>query len=189
MRHFLSLLTCYFCLILSAYTQGKCDIVFQGIDLSTKAYRIEIAPEHFFNHTPKEIKQELRSDNLISATGQLVQNDEVIALHMNMDISSLIAPQEYGAIDRGAELRVILLNGKEVKLTCYAGSPGVKKNDNTGYLYPVGYTVEGKHTKQLLKSEIDKIGIQWSSGYEEYTIYEVDFFINQIECLQAAKPN
>jgi len=35
--------------------------------------------------------------------------------------------------------------------------------------------------------EIDKIGIQWSSGYEEYTIYEVDFLTSQLSCLKQIK--
>lgn len=171
-------------------TKNDCNILFQGIDLSTKTYRVEVAPNYLFSHTPQEIKAELQSENLITTYGQLLQNDKVMALHLNMEINSQIAQKEYGSITSGAELRIILINGKEVKLSCYAGSPGVKKKDNTGYIYPIGYNLENKHIKQLLKSEVDKIGIQWSSGYEEYTIYEVDFFINQITCLQSAqKPN
>ena len=167
-----------------------CDIIFQGIDLSTKAYRIEIGPDLLFNHTPREIKQELQSDNLITVSGQIVQNDKIVALHLNMNIASLIAQKEYGSINVGAEMRITLLSGREVRLRCYAGSKGVKKENNTGYIYPIGYELDKRAIKQLKKSEIDRIGIQWSTGYEEYTIYEIDFFVNQLACLQSAtKPN
>jgi hypothetical protein len=35
-----------------------------------------------------------------------------------------------------------------------------------------------------MKSEIDKVGIEWSSGYEEYEVYEVDAILAQLNCFE-----
>ena len=56
------------------------------------------------------------------------------------------------------------------------------------YIYPISFPLERSHLRALSRMEIDKIGIQWSSGYEEYTVYELDFFIKQIECLRQTTP-
>lgn len=171
---------------------APCDVLSNGIDLQTKSYRIEIAPEQFFNHTPPEIKNELQSGNLIQCSGQIVKMDDEAALHLNLRINSQQAKEVYGSIHQQFILKVILIDGKEVKLNCFAGSQGVLSPDKSGYIYPIGYALPNRALKTLAKKEIDKIGIQWTTGYEEYIIYNVDFLMNQIACLQQAsrkKPN
>ncbi len=167
--------------------QSPCNIVFNGIDLETKNHRIEIGRAMIFQHTPTEVKNELQDGNLIHVGGQIVQVSNEAALHLNIRIDSKIAKDFYGSVEVGNLLKITLLDGKEIKLKCYAGSGGVPTSDKSGFIYPLGYTLEKKHLKQLAKLEMDQIGIQWSSGYEDYPIYEIDFFINQIECLQNAQ--
>ena len=102
-----------------------------------------------------------------------------------------IAPSHYGEVVNDHILKITLLNGKEIQLRCYAGSKGVLNTEKSGYIYPLGYKVSKSDMRALKKMEVDKIGIQWSSGYEEYVIYEVDFFQNQISCLNQTtqRPN
>lgn len=172
--------------------QKNCEVVHDGVDLQTKEYRIELAPDLWFNYTPPQIKNELQEDNLINTTAQLVKVEDVTTLHLNMKVNSLQAQKAYGSIDAGDILKITMINGREVNLKCYAGSSGVMNQNRKSFIYPVGYTLEKSDLRVLAKKEIDKIGIQWSSGYEEYTIYEVDFFMNQISCLKQIedqKPN
>ena len=168
-------------------TSDACNIVYNGIDLDTKNHRIEIGRSMIFQHTPPEVKGELQEGNLLHVAGQIVQINNEPSLHLNIRIDSKIAKDFYGTVETGNIMKITLLNGKEIQLKCYAGSGGVPTADKSGFIYPLGYKLENKHLKQLSKLEMDKIGIQWSSGFEEYPIYEIDFFINQIECLQRAQ--
>jgi len=169
------------------YSQTKCDVLYDGIDLTTKTYRVEMAPAMIFNHTPPEVKNNLQTSNLIKCRGQIVQIQDDVSLHLNIQINSLMAPKVYGSLDVGALLKVILIDGKEIELQNYASSAGVPTEDKKAYIYPVAYKLSNRTVKQLSKMEIDKIGIQWSSGYEEYTIYEVDFLTSQLSCLKQIK--
>jgi len=172
--------------------QIPCDIAYDGIDLSSKLYRTEVAPSFVFNHTPPEVKNDLQTTNLINCRGQLVQIENKLSLQLNIQVNSLMAQKAYGSIDKGSLLKVTLVDGKEVELKCYASSKGTPTEDEKAYTYPVAYELTGRMPKQLVKKEIDKIGVQWSSGYEEYVIYEVDFLMNQLSCLKQAreqKPN
>ena len=41
---------------------------------------------------------------------------------------------------------------------------------------------------ELIKDlELDMLAIIWSSGYEEYPIYEIDLLLRQLECIKKAK--
>ena len=177
----------------SLHGQGdNCSYVFNGIDLQTKQYLIEVAPESFFNYTPPEIKNDLQEENLIQCRGQIVKADDQASLHLNIQINSLKAQEYYGTIDAGYILKVIFLDEQELSLKCAAGSKGVMPRNQKNYIYPVGYKLSSREIRMLSKKEIDKIGIQWSSGYEEYPIYEIDFLMNQVLCLNQAeqqKPN
>lgn len=164
--------------------QSDCEVVFDGIDLQTRNYRVEISPNLLFNYTPPQLKNDLKQDNLMNCDAQIVSIEGKPSLHMNLRVNSLQAVKHFGSVEKNHLLKVILVNGKEIELKCYAGSKGVLVQDQKAYIYPLGYTLTNKDLKNLKKKDIDKIGIQWSSGYEEYPIYEVDFFINQIACLE-----
>ncbi len=169
----------------------ECNILHHGIDLQTKSFKTEIAPGHLFNFSPPELKNDLQQDNLMNCRGQFVQIDNEKSLNLNIQLNSLLAQERYGTIERDFILKITFLNGKDVELKCIAGSKGVLSNKGKAYVYPVAYSVTGRVAKSLSKNLVDKIGIQWSSGYEEYAIYEVDFFTNQLQCLNQTlqKPN
>ena len=166
---------------------NDCEIIENGIDLKTKRYRIEVGRKTLLRHTPREIKDQLQEENLLNILGHLVKEDDDLALHLNVKVNSLVAREHFGSVNQGNVLHIILLDGKEIKLTCFAGSDGVMNQDRNGYVYPICYSLDSRQLKQLAKLEIDKIGMQWSSGYEEYPVYEVDFFLNQIACLNRAQ--
>lgn len=170
--------------------QSKCNIIHNGIDLQTKLKRIELGPQLIFNYSPPEVKNTLQEGNLMECTGQIVQVENDLFFNLNIRLNSLLSQERYGSVESEALLKIILIDGKELELSCYAGSKGVATNDGA-FIYAVGYNLSKRTMRQLMNKEIDKFGIQWTSGYEEYTIYEVDVLQNQIACLNRAtqKPN
>lgn len=171
---------------------STCEVIEDGIDLQTKSYRLALAPTLLFNYTPPQIKNDLQENNLLTTQGQIVKIDDQVSLHLNLKVNSLKAQSFYGEVKQENILKVTLINGREITLKCYAGSKGVLSQDRKSYIYPLGYHLSKSDMRALKKKEIDKIGIQWSSGYEDYTIYEVDFFMNQLACLEEVnqqKPN
>ena len=49
------------------------------------------------------------------------------------------------------------------------------------------YYIDGDNKKELSDKEVDKVGIMWTSGFEEYDIYEVDFITKHLDCLAHGK--
>jgi hypothetical protein len=162
---------------------NTCTVLYDGIDLKTKKYRKELAPEHLFYYSPRELKNDLQSENLLKAQAQLLKIEENVYFNMNVEIYSQNAAQRYGQVNPGDILNITTIDGKSYKLSCKAGSKGEKSAKANSYIFALSYEMDKSSLKSLQKMEIDHIGIQWSSGYEEYTIYEVDFLTKQIACL------
>ena len=49
--------------------------------------------------------------------------------------------------------------------------------------YPIDPSVLGL----LQNSEIESVRVFWSSGYEEYPVFNLDFFQKQLKCLDGAR--
>ena len=49
------------------------------------------------------------------------------------------------------------------------------------------YYIDKNTEKVLATSELDTMRLNFTSGYEDYVIYNVDFFTRQLACLNAVK--
>lgn len=160
-----------------------CNILYDGIDYVSKKYKKELAPAHLFYYSPRQLKNDLQQENLLVAQAQLMQIDETIFFNINVEVYTQYAAHKYGDVKNGNLLMITTIDGKSHKLYCKTGSAGVKSSVNNSYIYALSYEIDKSALKSLQKIEIDRLGIEWSSGYEEYVIYEVDFLTKQIACL------
>jgi hypothetical protein len=54
-------------------------------------------------------------------------------------------------------------------------------------IYRTYFSMDKGELKKLQKSEVIKVRMLWSIGYEDYEVNELDFFINQLNCLEQVK--
>ena len=168
---------------------SKCDMAYDGIDLKTKKYRSETMPAPWFEYTPSELKNQLRENDLMECTAQVALLGDKYFINLNIQINSMIAEKEYGSIERGNILQILFVDGKEITLKGRNASQGILNQQRNGYVYAVAYTLPENHFKKLRSIEVDKIGIQWSSGLEKYVIYELDLIMNQLNCIINKREN
>ena len=165
------------------FVTNGCQIIFDGIDIKSKQYKKEIAPSYFFSYTPAAIKNELKTNHLIWVEAQLVRLETQEYLNLNIHLYSQTASDHYGIIEPNSKLIIKAISGKKIELLSRSKGIPHKEHHRSSYVYAVSYPLDKSKMKKLGAEEIDKVGIQWSSGYEEYTIYEVDFLMNQLACL------
>lgn len=94
------------------------------------------------------------------------------------------AREAYGFIEKGSVLIVKLLDGSFVTLS--AGQMDKGSYDTTTELltYQVYYPLERSQIQALRRGEVDSIILFWSTGYEEYPVFNLNFFANQFSCLE-----
>jgi hypothetical protein len=162
---------------------NNCNIRSTSVDEFSKKKMVVMEPAEFFSFTPEEIKSYLEDRDFISCNANLSTRPGLSFLTLKFTIASDNARKNFGVLEQGSLLRIMLLDGSTVNL--YNGRFDAGKLDpytgNT--IYESNYIIDKEKEKLLSKKEIDKIRVVWSTGFEDYIIYNVDFFINQYDCL------
>lgn len=162
----------------------KCNLTFDDIDEFSGKKRREVAKEGLFSHTAEEMRPFFKDRHYITCQAYLSSlSGGYTYLSLEIKIANENAQRDYGMIEKGSILNIKLLNNDNIKLFNNKTDVGVINELDRSVTYFAQYIISSGNEKSLRKSEIDKIRMIWSSGYEDYEVHNVDFFTNQLNCL------
>ncbi len=167
-----------------------CNLAYDGVDEFTGKRRWEMPKQVFFAHTSERLKPFFKEKNHITVEGFLSGasgNGGTYYLNLNIIILSEMAQREFGVLEKASILSLKLINGNTVKLFNTKTSTGSVDKVEKLVEYRAQYMINSDNLKSLRKSEVDKARIVWGTGYEDYEVYNLDFFIDQIDCLEKNK--
>ena len=155
---------------------------------SGKKNKIKIAataPQLIFSHTDKKLEQYFPKRNFITGYGSLRrQTGGMLYLNLTVVIASPKAGSLFGIINRGAPLVLTLLDGTNIHLRNQLPATSGWDARSHSYLYQCSFPIGIKEERLLRAIEVDKIQVVWSKASDEYEIFELDFFINHLNCLE-----
>ncbi len=164
----------------------QCEFTFHGIDEFTNTPKKELREELFFSFTDARLKPYLKDRDYISCKGYLSSIAGGFRyLTLIYTIASKNASREYGYIKNGSLLNLKLLDGATVSLFTQSENQGILDPRTGDTVYKVRYPIDYQKEKVLTRSGIDKVRVVWSSGYEDYEVFNIDFFANQLKCLNS----
>ena len=161
-----------------------CRIAFEGNDESTGRWRRDLEKQLLFTHTDERLrvylkdKAYLRCEAFLTSLGGGFQ-----FLTLQFSFAYPNAREAYGIIEKGSVLTIKMLNGQFVNLRSGAMDKGSYDLKSEILTYRVHYPIDRSQSNILRKSEVDTVLVFWSSGYEEYEVYNMDFFMKQLKCL------
>ncbi len=162
-----------------------CQIASDKIDDFARIRRVDYAFQPLFQHTNDQLRPYLKGEDYIIGDGFLSRlSDGRYLFTLEITIASQYAQQEFGMLEKGAPLTIGLLNGTKVRVTNLASSLGTQDPATNYITYIARCELGPKDRKLLSKGEVDKIRVVWSTGYEDYEVYEMDFFKTQLQCLE-----
>lgn len=165
--------------------QPNCRFTFEGIDPKTQRVRRDLEPQPLFNFTDEKLRIFLKDKEYLRCRGFLSAVDGGFRLlTLEFAFASPNAREAYGFIEKGSMLTIKLLDGNFVNLTSGAMDRGSYDTQNGVLTYRVQYPIDFSLLPFLQKSEVDKVRVFWSSGFEEYEVYNLDFFTRQLACLE-----
>ncbi len=160
-----------------------CTFVYSGVDEFTQKEKRQLTAELLFTQTDKRLKPYMKNKEYVTCRGFLTSlSGGFRYLTLEFDIASRTARQEYGHLKSGSLLNIKLLNGETVSLFSQGDSPGTIGTGQTT-TYSVKYPLDFQKEKIFKKSEIDMVRVVWSTGFEDYEVYNIDFMIKQLACL------
>ena len=160
-----------------------CEIVFDGYDKEIGSDRREVKTQPFFSYSQEKMKPYFKTEDYLSCDANISKVDKNYFLTLKIRIRSKDASKTYGLLRANENINIKLINGRNVYAKNINSDSG-KIESYTGHtLYTGIFLLKKSDINDLKKYYLDNIGIIWSSGYEEYNIYNVDFLTNQIKCL------
>ena len=165
----------------------QCGIEENGVDPKTLKSKIKIANETLIEYTHPKLASFYKKDSYLTADAGLMLIDKSYFLVLDIVINSRDAVRTYGTIQNGAPLKAELINGESAYMFAVSEFEGNPIPNEDKIKYQAIFVVNKADYKLLKKSEISKLGLLWSSGYEEYEIYNIDLVMNQLECLDKYK--
>jgi len=162
----------------------ECRMLFVGKDEFTGKLHREVAPQIFFNHTPDALRKYLPNTEYLTCLGNLVSMEGGFRfLNLEFIIVSPNAKRSFGSLPQNSTLTIKLLDGTAIRLQNKIEDSGMYDSKLKSFIYRGQYAINTGQEKLLRKEEVDKVRVVWSSGYEDYEVYEVDFLKDQFKCL------
>ena len=162
-----------------------CMFTHNEIDKFTGRLRRDLQPVLLFTHTPKDLRPFLRDREYITCKGYLADlSDGLLFMSLEFSIASNNAQASFGGIPSGSILSILMMNGETIRLINSKSDAGYFDAAQGAYIYRSQFQISGLQEKFLQTGEMDQFRVIWATGYEDYEVFELDFFRNQINCLR-----
>ncbi len=162
-----------------------CSIVFDGKDERTGRNRRDVQQQILFSYTDERLRPYLKDKEYLRCEGFLTSiGGGFRYLTLVFTFAYPNAREAYGFIERGSVLTIKQLDGNFVNLFSGKMDRGSYNTKTELLTYRVHYPIDRGQLNLLENGETDAIRVFWSSGYEEYEVYQLDFFQSQLNCLE-----
>lgn len=161
-----------------------CKLAYEGVDADTRQLRRDVQKQLLFSHTDERLRMVLKDREYLRCEGFATSIGGYRFITLQFTFAYPNAREAYGFIEKGSILTVKMLDGSFVNLRSGKMDKGSFDTLSNVLTYNVHYPIDRSQISMLLNSEVDSILVFWSSGYEEYEVFEIDFFINQLACLE-----
>ncbi|MEP6795754.1 MAG: hypothetical protein ABJB16_15600 [Saprospiraceae bacterium] len=162
-----------------------CQLATDTIDAVTGTHRKGLEPGLIFTDTDPDLRPYFKSKELITCYGNLSKIGAYVYFTIDFQIASSHSQGNFGSLESGSLLRLRLLNGKYASLYNLKSDRGRIDPYSGNTIFSGQYALGKEEIKLLSSSPLDKIRILWGTGYEDYDVYKIDFFIDQLKCLMA----
>lgn len=161
----------------------NCDKARVSID-PLKGYKtINMPKSMLFQFNIPELSTRIGQRPFMVTSGAINAVGSFVFLSMEIKLASSAAVLQYGPIDDGEVVFVKLVDGSLIKLNNLQYEPGKTDPHNEESIYTLSFQLQSSDLKKLKRSEASLIRIIWQSGYEDYPMTNVRFFMDQLSCL------
>ena len=163
---------------------SDCDISFEGVDEFLGKKRKDVARSVFFTHTDDDMRRYMKTEDYVKCEGGLTQiKGGVLLLNLFISIKTTDAKRAFGQIGKGGLISIKMIDGSKVTLANNKSDTGNFDALTGRHTYTTQYLINAGQEKKLKTSEVDMVRIIWETGYEDYEVYNIDFFRDQFRCL------
>lgn len=161
----------------------SCRFAHNAYDPKLERHRREMPSGELFSYTDDRLRFYLKDKAYLSCDAYLSTVGGLRLLNLEFKFAYPNASEAYGFIEKGSILTLLFLNGDFINLQAGVLANGQYDMKTEELTYRVQYPVSNAQVTYLEKGELDRVRVYWSSGYEEYEVFNVDFMAHQAACL------
>ena len=162
-----------------------CRIIFEGKDPVSGERKKELDFDPFFSYTPPNVKPYLPGKDILVAEAKMIKfGGGYTYLSILFHWNAKNPHSAYGRLRANGAIRCYLTDGKSVTLYNNKESTWQQNENQTTYNMQALFLLHPRQIKMLQKHPIINLTVYWERGYEEYPIYPVTFFMDQLKCLE-----
>jgi len=179
-------LTIMLLLITLANQAQECNYYKNEVDEFTGDTKIIMETESFISHTDSSLLKyyKKKKEQYLEVGVYVAKLNETYVLYFNAKFQTKKAYEYYGSVSKGSKIIMKLADGTMAELIISKSDFG-KTNYDRGTSTYSSYCILGESDLSSLKSsEIDKVRIYWSKGYESYDCDSPSLLIKQLNCLK-----
>lgn len=165
----------------------SCAFTFNGMDEASGRWRRDLRKELLFTYTDERLRLFLKEKEYLRCEAYMSSANGFRFLTLEFTFAYPNAREAYGFIEKGSILTLKLLNGQIVNLASGAMDRGSYDTRRELLTYRVQYPIDQSVLGLLAASELESVRVFWSSGFEEYPVFALDFFMKQLRCLDSAR--
>lgn len=161
-----------------------CRYAYNAYDQNIQRHRRDMPAKELFSYTDDRLKFYLKDKPYLACDAYLSTiGGGFRFLNLEFKFAYPNAREAYGFIEKGSILTLLFLNGDFINLQAGVLANGQYDMETEELTYRVQYPISTAQISYLKKNDLDRVRVYWSSGYEEYEVFDVDFFIHQSTCL------
>ena len=164
----------------------ECNYYKNEVDEFTGITKIVMESESFISHTDSSILKYYKKnkEQYLEVEIYTAKLNETYILYFYAVFQTKKAYEYYGVVSKGSKISLKLSDGTIAELTISKSDFGDMDYDKGTTTYS-SYCILGNSELETLKSsEIDKVRIYWSKGYESYDCDSPGLLIKQLNCLE-----
>ena len=167
----------------------KCEIAFDELDRLTGKRKRGTKTRQLFSFVDEGYESAMKGKGYLVCEGFIseVNNGKETLLVLDYIVQSTTGRDEFGGFNKGSGLVISLIDGSYVTLentTTNNGTVNMGKSTTTFRGY---YLLSKSNMKTLMATEATSIKVVWFGGFEDYEVYEMDFFRDKLSCLKETK--
>ncbi len=151
-------------------------------EFSGERYRRTV-PVELFRHSPAVLKSYLQGKPNVQCMAALAASGANVYLHLIFTVNDPNPRKSFGKIDKESLATLKFIDGASYNLYNQLASEGAQNPETQAFTFQSQYLLPADALKKLRRTELDKVRIAWSSGYEDYEVQYVALLMQQAKCL------
>ena len=141
-------------------------------------------PSLFFTHTDENLRPFLDGKEYLRATAWTSRDERGNRyLHVRYTFANPNVITSYGYLAQNSSLSLHLLNGRHLSLQAARQAVGIIDHARREVNYDATYLLPRGAAAELRNQALDYVRVFWSSGFEQYEVYQVEALRRLMECL------